>query len=754
MFYFLFIFFLNTFILLSSGYSQTWHVVDSPTHQNLARLDMVSHSLGWAVSYDGLILKYNGQNWEISNSLKNIEEKLDTHADSTLADITKWGEIYTIRMIDSTHGWIAVNHHKNRVYRLLEFDGIDWIPRQNLIPLKIRSLDFSDNTFGIAVGEGGGIQFKNNQWNFLQLPISLDFIAAKVISSNNMFIVGENGIILQKKDKWVVLDSQTSFEIRDLDFISPSEGWFVGYNGTVLHYLNGILFPQETETSEDLRAIDMVSHDFGFAVGKKGTILKYNGENWENYDSSIQADLHDIEMLDEKNGWIVGGEGTILKYGTASLVKKQQQPHRFLFMDQVFLGSSHLMDLINDVQGISTADFNGDGLPDLYLTCVRSLNHLLVNQGMGYYIDYTIESGTGGNIESRKGKYKEECGILAADFERDGDIDILLAGKSETTKYLINNGKAIFKDETKRSNLPKNLNISAGSLADFNEDGYPDVILADDFKGLRLFINQKFNRFTELAFESLELPLTGIRALATADFNGDHHTDILVFFHHYSPIIILGDGDNNWQKRNDAFPITKLSTFINSITVADFNNDGWHDLFLCTENSDDAVFIFDPENNIFIDKSTEWNIKKIGRSYSGAASDFDHDGDLDLFVSRFGPDLLYMNENHETFYEVSHKAVYSKAGYLSGYNTGTALADIDEDGDVDIAVGNLQYWSSLLRNTKNDSNYIILNIIGTKDTYEALGTKIWIYPPEEDFSMNSLIAFKEINLSNGFFSQN
>ncbi len=544
MFYFLFTFFFCNFILLSSVYSQTWHVVNSPTHQNLARLDMVTPLLGWAVSYDGLILKYNGQNWGISNSLKNIEEKFNTDIESIQTDITKWGEIYTISMIDSTHGWIAVNHHQNRVYRLLEFDGIEWIPRQNPFPLKIRSLDFLDNTFGIAVGEGGGIQFKNNQWNFLQLPISLDFIDAEVISSNNMFIVGENGIILQKKDEWLVLDSQTSFEIRDIDFISPDEGWFVGYNGTVLHYINGTVIPQKIETSEDLRAIDMVSHDFGFAVGKKGTILKYNGENWENYDSSIQADLHDIEMLDENNGWIVGGEGMILKYGTAPLVKKQQ-PHRFLFMDQVFLGSSHLMDLINDVQGISIADFNGNGLPDLYLTCVRSLNHLLVNQGMGYYIDYTIESGTGGNIESRKGKYKVECGILAADFDRDGDIDILLAGKSETTQYLINNGEAVFKDGTKRSNLPQNLNVLAGSLADFNEDGYPDVILADDFKGLRLFINQKYNRFTELSFESLELPLTGIRTLATADFNGDHHTDILVFFHHYSPIIISGDGDNN-----------------------------------------------------------------------------------------------------------------------------------------------------------------------------------------------------------------
>ena len=753
--YILFTFYICFFTYMSPVSSQTWQITESPTHQNLARLDMVSPTSGWAVSYDGLILKYDGQNWKISNSLQQIEKKITTHSDSLHADISDWGDIYTIRMIDSTHGWIAVNHHKKGLYRLLEFNGSIWKPYPHLFPLKLRSLDFLNNSFGITVGEGGGFQYLNNQWSIiLQLPISLDFIAAKVISPNNLFIVGENGAILEKKTKWSVLVSPSSETIRDMDFISQEEGWFVGKNGTILHYKNGTLIPEKAETSLDLWAIDMVNSNLGFIVGKQGIILQYNGTTWERHDMPIQADLHDIEMLDENDGWIVGGQGVIIKYGVAPPSKAPQQAHRFLFMDQVFLGTSHLMDLIDDVMGVTTADFNGDNLSDIYLTCFRSLNHLLLNQGQGYYVDFTIESGAGGDLESRKGMYKVETGSLAADFDRDGDTDILLAGKRGTTRLLINNGKAIFEDKTKQANFPENLNVTAGTIADFNEDGYPDVVLADEFTGLRLWMNQKYYRFQEQSLNSLSLPLTGIRAIAAADFNDDFHTDILIFFHQHTPTLLLNNNDSGWQENMKMFSQVAVSNFVNSATVADFNNDGHNDLFLCTENGEDAILFFQPANKLFLDRSKEWGIKRNGRSYSASAGDFDLDGDLDLYVSRFGPDYFYINENFQTFSEQASKAVASKAGYLSGYNTGTATTDIDKDGDLDLIVGNLEYWSSLLENTKNDSNYIILDLKGTEDTYEALGAKIWIWPADTLKTSETLFTFREINPGGGFFSQN
>ena len=266
-------YFFSAFIFLSPVLTQTWIIDDSPTRQNLARLDKVSPTMGWAVSYDGLILKYNDQNWEISASLQQIEKKFTVHSDSLSTNINDWGDIYTIRMVDSTRGWIAVNHHKNRFYRLLEFVGNNWEHLPDLFPLKIRAIDFLGNSFGIAIGEGGSFLYQNKKWEILKLPISLDFITAKILPPNNIFIAGENGTILQKKTKWSVLNSPTTSTIRDMDFISPEEGWLVGKNGAVLHYKQGTLIQEKVETTLDLWAVDMLIADFGFIVGKQGIIL-------------------------------------------------------------------------------------------------------------------------------------------------------------------------------------------------------------------------------------------------------------------------------------------------------------------------------------------------------------------------------------------------------------------------------------------------------------------------------------------------
>ncbi len=742
------------FIYFLPVFSQSWHIVNSPTHQNLARLDMVSPKLGWAVSYDGLILRYNGNSWEISDSLNHIEETSSPRGDSLGGNSYPWGDIYTIRMTGSNRGWIAINNIDNRYYHLIEYDGQSWRYRADAFPLKIRALDFWNNRQGIAVGEGGAFEYRGQQWLVEPLPISLDFRAVKFVSADQIFIAGENGAVLQKTQYWAVLKSPTSALLRDMDFISPDEGWFVGNGGTILHYKSGELFSTTSPTTLDIWAIDMLSENSGFAVGKSGLILQYNGDTWQQIEALTQADLHDIEMVDKKNGWIVAGRGVILQYGKNPLAEIKQDPHRFLFQDQVYLGTRHLMDLIDDVQGVTVADFNNDHLPDIYFTCLRSLNHLLLNRGKGYYSDFTIESGTGGDIESRVGKRKTESGSLAADFDRDGDTDIFLAGKRGTTRLLANNGKAAFEDKSTLAGLPENLNITAGSLADVNEDGYPDLILADEFAGLRLFLNQKYNRFQEAYLDSLALPKTGIRALAVTDFNGDHHTDIAIFFQQSSPAVLFNNGNARWQKDNRPFLATSISNFVSAACVADFNNDGANDLFLCSENGQDALLLYNPNTQQFSDASNIWGVRREGRSYSAAAGDYDLDGDTDLFVSRIGADFLYRNENHQRFTEIASTSMYSKSGYLSGYNTGAANADIDADGDLDLIVGNFDYWSSLLENTRNGSNYITLDLRGVEDTREALGAKIWVWPSQTAYSPEALVAFRELNPSTGLFSQN
>ncbi len=738
--------------LISPLLGQSWHIVDSPTYQNLARLDMVSENTGWAVSYDGLILQFDGEQWVIADSLSHVSQKYLQNKDTLNNAGANWGDFYTIRMVNGRNGWIAVNHVEDRNYRLLLFDGREWKPWPPAFPLKIRAMDFTGTNQGIAVGEGGAFGYVDQIWQVISLPVSVDFRTVKILAPNNIFVAGENGVILRKKAAWSLLDSPTSEMIRDMDFISAEEGWFVGNRGTILHYSHGNLYREATNTRENLWAIDMRSPNRGFAVGTGGLILEYDGNKWERLKSPTPADLHDIEMINSSQGWIIGGRGVILQYGKALSNVSQKRPHQFLFRDQVYLGTRHLMDLIDDVRGVTAADFNSDGHTDIYLTCAHSLNHLLLNDGNGYYRDFTIESGAGGDIESRKGKQKEESGALAADFDRDGDTDLLLAGKRGTTCLLVNNGNAVFETHY-RNALAVDLNISGGVLGDFDLNGYPDVALVDEFKGLRLFYNRKYNHFEEIETR-VKLPQTGIRTIAAADFNGDYLPDIAVFLQHAAPLLLLNSPEGTWQQKPDAFAGMRVSHFVNSATAADYNNDGYNDLFLSTENHRDALLLYNPAQERFTDQSQAWRIRREGRSYSSTAGDFDLDGDIDLFVTRFGADFLYLNEDCRYFREAAAEKVYSKAGYLSGYNIGSTSADIDHDGDLDLVVGNTEYWSSLLENTRDDSGFVTLQLLGVEDTREALGTKVWVWPAGNAHHPDRLIAFREQTLSSGYFSQN
>ncbi|MCP5064039.1 MAG: hypothetical protein GY936_16480 [Ignavibacteriae bacterium] len=744
--FFLFLTFFDTLL------AQNWQFDNSPTRQNLARLDILSEDQGWAVSYDGLLLKLELNQWKIIDTLNSISNFTFAKEDSASIRFHETGDIYSIRIPNNNSGWIAVNNISQRFYIIAKFDLETLKFDAKILPMKIRSLDFLDNDNGIIVGEGGGFMFKGGNWEPLKLPLSVDYKCVKFVGKKSIFICGDKGTLLKGDgENWQKIETDLSENLRDMDFISENEGWIVG-DGIVIHYLNGKIDYEIAESTNNLWAVDMISPELGYAVGEKGTILKYNGDFWDLEEVNTDADLHDIEILGSNIGYIVGAGGAILIL-TNNIVDKSF-PHQFLFSDQVHLGSKYLMDRIDDVYGISIADFNSDDKPDIYLTCYKSLNHFLINQGQGYYKDNVIESGTGGYIENRIGQEKYEYGSLAVDFDRDGDTDLFLLGKRNTSRYFLNDGNASFKDWTSNTNLPNGLEIIDGAIGDFNEDGYPDFVLADEVKGVRIFINLKYNKFRELPVLLKELPLTGIRAVKVADINGDHHQDIFAVFPHEHSLFLLNDGKANWVRPEKKIISEKLSPFINSISFADFNKDGFNDLFFCTEDGNDAIFFYEQNKNRFVERTNSWNIIKGGRSYSAVAGDFDLDGFLDLFVSRFGADLLYLNTGGNSFREVAEDTIYAKSGFLSGFNTGSAICDIDDNGTLDILVGNSDYWSSILQNQTESQSYLTVNLIGVEDTKEGLGAKIWLWKASSQHDKVNLLGYREIIPSNGLFSQN
>ncbi len=735
------------------SHAQNWNFMPSPTRQNLARLDMLSENEGYAVSYDGLILKYDGSSWTIWDSLSTLLQNSRVKADSIWTMSDDPGDIYTIRVPDSDKAWLAVNNAERREYHLFSLDLEHKLLRLKNLPLKIRALDFLPSGQGFAVGDGGGYAFDGVGWKPLNLPVSLDFREVKWIDARKAAICGNRGAMLMGGVRdWKKIEHDIDVVLRDMDFISPDEGWFVGYNGIILHYKNGHIEQEIAETTENLWAVDMLASDYGFAVGTNGVILQYNGVFWDIFPFDPKVDLHDLEMLSPTEGFALGARGAILHF--SGQTRHDAEGHNFLFADQVHLGSNYLMDRIDDVHGITAADFNNDHFIDLYLTCYRSLNHLLINNGHGYFRDMVIESGTGGNIESRVGKQKYEFGSLAADFDRDGDTDLFLAGKRKTSRYFLNNGKAVFTDETEQTGIPDNLEIIDGALADFNADGYPDLLFADEKQGVVVFQNMKYNRFRRNTIETAKLPTTGIRCVLAFDLDHDHDQDIVAVFQHRDPLVLINSGAGEFDLSIKNWFAGAVHGFVNSVSAGDINNDGFTDMYLCSEEGSDALFLYDKERGQYINKADEWRIVREGRSTNAVIADFNGDGYNDVFVARYGDDFLFINQQNQYFEERSAEQIYSKSGYLSGYNSGAVCADVDADGTPDLIVGNAEYWSSLLQNQSEKKALIHLQLSGTDNTREALGAKIWIWKSGTSHSDAHLQAFKEIIPSHGLFSQN
>ncbi|GAB4377297.1 MAG: hypothetical protein Kow0042_24800 [Calditrichia bacterium] len=728
-------------------------MVQTPTRQNLGRLDMISPTRGWAFSYDGLILEYNGIKWEIADSLQNLDQWKGV-SDTLNTSLKNLGDIYAIRMIDKNRGWLAVNNPDTRIYLLFSFRNGKWTPIPDPFPVKIRAMDFSDQV-GYAIGQRGVMRFEENQWQVEQIPVTSNFRAVQITDSGTVWVCGGYGTLLRFQDRWENIPVPASVLLRDLDFITEDLGWIVGNNGALWKYFRGNIEQVQNVTLENLWAIDMTDSLTGWAVGEKGTILFCREGEWRLFESPTNADLHDIEMVSPFEGWIVGAWGNILHYTIEEEAVQHGKPHQFQFVGQVHLGSDYLMDRINDVNGVLSADFDGNLLPDIYLTCMRSLNHLLLNQGGGYYQDFVIESGTGGSIENRVGHQLYERGALAADFDRDGNTDIFLFGNSGTLRYFRNTGHAVFNDLTRQTGIPLDYSVQAAVIGDPNEDGYPDILLAEVQEGAILLQNRKYNRFSARSIYPKDVAVFDIQTLLHGDLNNDHHQDLLLVFSDRRLVFLRNDGkanftvDNSWQHP----PVR--SAFINSLSFFDADNDGDNDLFFCTEDGKDALWINESEQEAvkFADRSGNWKILQEGRSYSAVPGDFDHDGDIDLYLSRFGKDVLYINKGELFENEAEHK-IYSKAKFNSGFNTGAAALDIDGDGDLDLVVGNRDYWSSLLQNTQNDSNFLTLQLIGVRSNREAVGARVWFYRSGYPRLAEHLLGFREVGGGSGFFSQN
>ena len=408
----------------------------------------------------------------------------------------------------------------------------------------------------------------------------------------------------------------------------------------------------------------------------------------------------------DRDGWIdiYACSGTWLE-GVSKMEKPSVLPGNRLYRNK---GNGTFEDVTKKAgvggpwysMGAVAGDFNNDGYPDLFISNYGS-NVLLKNNGNGTFSDVTKKAGVAGGAEC-------SVGAVWFDYDNDSYPDLYVGN------YLA------FDPEYKYYYAP---------------DGFPGPMAYDAQKDV-LYHNNGDGTFEDVT-EKMGIRDTDGRAMGVgaADYDEDGFVDVYVANDHTLNYLWHNDGGKGFTDRGTmsgtAFSQAGEATVSMSVDFADFNEDGLLDLFV----SDDTYCSLyeNVGNGIFTDKGIPSNISTSAAQFVGWSSsfmDYDNNGLIDIFKTNgalkhlYGQeDQMFQNEGGGKFKDISLElGKYFSQEFVG---RGACAGDYDNDGDMDIFVVNLNNHCVFLRNNKgNQNNWIILNLTGTTSNRDGIGARI------------------------------
>ncbi len=435
--------------------------------------------------------------------------------------------------------------------------------------------------------------------------------------------------------------------------------------------------------------------------------------------------------------------------------------------------------------GVAVFDYDNDGLPDIFFTngaTIPSLeksdpsfyNRLYRNNGDGTFTDVTQKAGAKGAGYS--------MGVAAGDYDNDGFVDLYVAGVNRN-QLLHNNGDGTFTDVTGKAGVSgeipgagKPWAVAAGWF-DYNNDGLLDLLVINyldysiptaklcsiggvntycapgNFRGTAniLYRNNGDGTFTDVSKSSHISQFVGKgMALAFADYDNDGFMDVFVSNDTFPNFLLRNNGDGTFSdvalEAGVAYTTSGNVVAGMGADFRDLDNDGLPDIFH-TAMYGNTFPIYKNFGGQFEEMTEVSGITAFSRhmtAWGTGAFDFDNDGLKDLFTAGGAildnemevlhrptkiPNGMLRNMGNFRFGDVGSTA---GAAFIDPRShRGAAFGDLNNDGKIDIVVSTLNDKPQLFLNrTANASHWILLNLVGTKDNRDGLGTKIKITTSE------------------------
>lgn len=393
--------------------------------------------------------------------------------------------------------------------------------------------------------------------------------------------------------------------------------------------------------------------------------------------------------------------------------------------------------------GCAAADINNDGFPEIYVTNFGS-NRLYYNNGDGTFTDITEKAGVGDK------RWGTGCAFL--DYNLDGNIDLYVVNymifsiegnqgwesrgariycspvdqmdgtrfQSEQDILYRNNGDGTFTDVTDAAGISHRALGLAVAVGDYDNDGDPDLHIANDMEPDLLYQNSGDGTFTDVTdftgtgYDENGIPGSGMGS-AFGDYDNDGYLDLVVSNAPSQPVLLFHN------EKTQFFTDVSFASGIGAVTVPyfkwaveffDYNNDGLQDIFVSNGHLQDNIELFSDD------------------TYPQT-------------------DLLFQNNHRDgthTFSDVSAEVGLTQLAKMVG--RGAAFGDYDNDGDIDIFLNHSNQPAKLLRNDGgNSNNWITIHTIGTQSNASGIGTKVTL-------KAGTLSLFKEVHSGSSYLSQN
>jgi len=375
-----------------------------------------------------------------------------------------------------------------------------------------------------------------------------------------------------------------------------------------------------------------------------------------------------------------------------------------------------------DTWATTWADVNGDGNVDLFITSYEpdEPNSLYINNGDG-----TFSQSTEGAIVT---DLASSLAASWADYDNDGDLDVYVANNIGSPNFLYrNNGDGTFVS-VQNDPIVTDLGYAHGvSWIDYDNDGYVDMFVTEYFstKFNQLYKNNQDGTFSKVGSVAPTLEASNSVSAVWGDYNNDGLVDLFIAnTEGQNNSLYENTGGGNFLKINQGAIANDGGNSVGA-SWGDYDNDGDLDLFVAN-SSNHANFLYQNNGNGTFTKITTGDIvTDLGHSHGSSWADYNNDGFLDLFVTNNqGQDnYLYTNNGDGTFSSSSTLEIVSNDG---GESLGSAWADYDNDGDVDLVVANHKKNSNYVYENTLDlcNNYIAICLEGTSSNRSAIGAKV------------------------------